>query len=203
MKNKYARRSRISEAKFRDLIRCFALDLDACQIAAMTRLNRNTVNRYLHGVRERIAEHCAGEGAAGGVGRDEAGRPGMLLFGVRRQEGQIRAEVAEACSRAVSGLSPRAKTLPEAIGEAVPCRAYDGIIDLERGKCFVFRPEAAAGPGGVETFWSFAKRRLAKFNGLPRDAMFLHLKECEFRFNRRGEDLYAMILELLRARPLN
>ena len=47
MKNKYANRSKISEAKTRQLIRLFSLDLDAGQIAAITGLNRNTVNRYL------------------------------------------------------------------------------------------------------------------------------------------------------------
>lgn len=46
-KNKYARRSRITEAKLRHLIRLFALDLEATKIAQLTNLNRNSVNRYL------------------------------------------------------------------------------------------------------------------------------------------------------------
>jgi hypothetical protein len=57
-KNKYAKRSKISEAKFRKLIQHFASDLDAKTIAALTRLNRNTVNRYLTFIRKRIAEFC-------------------------------------------------------------------------------------------------------------------------------------------------
>jgi transposase len=48
MKNKYVRRSRISEAKIRPLVRHFALDLEATKIAILTRMNRNTVNRYIH-----------------------------------------------------------------------------------------------------------------------------------------------------------
>jgi transposase len=31
----------------------------------------------------------------------------------------------------------------------------------------------------------------------------LHLKECEFRFNHRGQELYKLILKILRDRPLN
>jgi transposase len=50
-KNKYAHRSKISEAKFRELVRLFAADLDAGQIAEIARLNRNTVNRYLRLIR--------------------------------------------------------------------------------------------------------------------------------------------------------
>jgi len=42
--NKYIKRAKISEAKFRLLVRFFAHDLDAKTIASLTRLNRNTVN---------------------------------------------------------------------------------------------------------------------------------------------------------------
>jgi transposase len=38
---------------------------------------------------------------------------------------------------------------------------------------------------GIENFWSFAKRRLAKFNGMSRGTFLLHLKEAEFRYNTR------------------
>ena len=56
--NRYVKRSKISEAKFRELVRYFSLDLDAHKIATVTRLNRNTVNRYLLLIRKRIAEFC-------------------------------------------------------------------------------------------------------------------------------------------------
>ena len=44
------------EAKFRQIIRYFAGDLYASQIAQPAALNRNSVNRYLHVIRKRIAE---------------------------------------------------------------------------------------------------------------------------------------------------
>ena len=56
IKNRYVNRSKISEAKFRELVRYFATDLDASQIAQLSGLNRNTVNRYLKAIRERIAQ---------------------------------------------------------------------------------------------------------------------------------------------------
>ena len=40
--NKYIKRSRISEVKFREFVKFFALDLDAYKIALLTGLNRNT-----------------------------------------------------------------------------------------------------------------------------------------------------------------
>ena len=45
MKNKYAKRATISEAKIREIVRYVAADLTALQAAALSGLNRNTVNR--------------------------------------------------------------------------------------------------------------------------------------------------------------
>jgi len=45
-KNKYAKRSRISEGKVRELVRYFAADLTALQAATLSGLNRNTVNGF-------------------------------------------------------------------------------------------------------------------------------------------------------------
>ncbi len=38
---------------------------------------------------------------------------------------------------------------------------------------------------GIESFWSFAKRRIAKFNGIARTTLPLHIKECEWRYNQK------------------
>ena len=58
VKNKYANRSKISEGKFRQIVKLFSIDLNASQIAKISGLNRNTINRYLIGIRMRIAEFC-------------------------------------------------------------------------------------------------------------------------------------------------
>jgi len=81
--NKYIRRSRISEAKFRELIQYFSLDLDAYKIAFLTGLNRNTVNRYLLLIRKRIAEFCEQSSPfSGEVEVDES------YFGAKRLKGK-------------------------------------------------------------------------------------------------------------------
>ena len=45
--------------------------------------------------------------------------------------------------------------------------------------------------------------RLYKFRGLDKNTFYLHLKECEFRFNHRDKNLYYLILNLLQNNPLN
>lgn len=56
---------------------------------------------------------------------------------------------------------------------------------------------------GIEGFWSVAKTRLAKFRGLRPSLFSLHLKETEYRFNHRYENLYQLILTNLRNKTLN
>jgi transposase len=54
----------------------------------------------------------------------------------------------------------------------------------------------------IESFWSYAKRRLTKFKGVPKHTFYLHLKETEFRFNRRRGNLYQAVLKLLLDHPI-
>jgi hypothetical protein len=54
-------RAQISRAKFRQILRLFALDLTAVQIAELAHLNRNTVNRYLKLIRRQVASFCESE----------------------------------------------------------------------------------------------------------------------------------------------
>ncbi len=51
---------------------------------------------------------------------------------------------------------------------------------------------------GTESFWGFANTRLARFRRLKKNACHFHLKECEFRFNHRQEDIYHLVLTMLK-----
>ena len=61
MKNRYFIRSRISESKFRTILRYFSVDLTATQISSLTGLNINTINSILMKLRKKIANFCEKE----------------------------------------------------------------------------------------------------------------------------------------------
>jgi len=48
---------------------------------------------------------------------------------------------------------------------------------------------------GLEGFWSYAKQRLAKFHGVSKEKFPLYLKEMEFRYNHRNEDLFELLVQ--------
>ena len=83
-KNKYYNRSRISEAKFREIIKYYSIDLNASQIAKLTNLNLNTINKILHMLRQRIFELSQFQSAPlkGQIEVDES------YFGARRVKGK-------------------------------------------------------------------------------------------------------------------
>jgi transposase len=57
-KNRYYRRSRISEKKFRQLLRCFAMDFTATDTATLTGLSVRSVNSIYLKLRSQIATVC-------------------------------------------------------------------------------------------------------------------------------------------------
>ena len=79
-------------------------------------------------------------------------------------------------------------------------RGYNGLVDMGyRSISASIRNEFARGNyhiNGIEILRSYAKRRLAKFKGVPRHTFHLHIKECEFRFHHREENLYDKRLSL-------
>ena len=56
VKNKYVIRLHISEAKFRQIILLFSEDLSVTQISRLTKISRQTINKYLTAIRLRILE---------------------------------------------------------------------------------------------------------------------------------------------------
>ena len=223
-KNKYINRSRVSEAKFRELVKFFSLDLDAQQIAILTHLNRNTVNRYLKLIRKRIAEFCESKtpfkgevevdesyfGAKrvrGKRGRGAAGK--TPVFGILQRQGKVYTEIVPDCAKATLQGIIRGRVSPESVIHSDKWRGYNGLVDLGYKKHYRVHHgtnEFARGKShinGIESFWAFAKNRLMKFHGISRDTFYLHLKECEFRFNYRKENLYYLLLKMFREKPLN
>ena len=223
MKNKYANRSKISEAKIRQIIRLFCIDLDASQIAEVTVLNRNTVNRYLSAIRTRIAEFCeASSPFHGDVEVDESyfgarrvkgmrgrgARGKTIVFGLFKRNGQVYSEIVPDVKRATLQGIIRGRVKLESVIHSDGWRGYNGLVDLGYKKHYRVEhgknefANAKSHINGIESFWAFAKTRLSRFRGVTKNSFYLHLKECEFRFNYRKKNLYKTTLKLIRNNPL-
>ena len=216
-------RSRISEKKFREIIRYFSIDLNARQIAILSKISRNSINKMLLATRERIAAFCERESPfKGEVEVDESyfggrrkkglrgrGASGKLpVFGLLKRNGKVYTEVIDDCSKATIQAIIRGKVELDSVIHSDGWPAYDGLVDLGYKKHFRVNHsdnEFASSDShinGIESFWGFAKMRLSKFRGISERTFYLHLKESEFRFNYRHQDLYLVILNILKKEPL-
>jgi transposase len=224
MQNKYYRRSRISEAKFREVIRLFRLDIEAVKIAQISRLNRNTINRILLGVRERLAEYCEQQSPYSGVvevdesyfgARRVKGKRGRgaygktIVFGIFKRNGHVYTEIVPDCSKATLQAVIRGRVSLDTVINSDGWRGYNGLVEVGYEKHLRVdhgRDEFVNGKAhinGIEGFWGLAKVRMTKFRGMYKSTFYLHLKETEFRYNHRNEDISKIILKLCRKKPLN
>ena len=102
----------------------------------------------------------------------------------------------------------RGKVDPNSVIHMDGWRGYDGLVDVGVDRHFRVNHgnnEFVRGSkhvNGIESFWSYAKHRFAQFHGVARHTSAMHLKEIEFRFKYRHDNLYLALLKLLRARPL-
>ncbi len=81
---------------------------------------------------------------------------------------------------------------------------YNGLVDVGFDRHFrvnhkqnQFVRKKGVHINGIESFWSFTKRRLTKFNGTKKN-FHLHLKECEWRWSKTLNQLEDELLNLLK-----
>ena len=86
---------------------------------------------------------------------------------------------------------------------------FDGIVDLSGRWHYRLSPVSPGAQAsernqnGIESFLGFASKRLTTFHLNKNEHFHLILKECEFRFNNRKEDLYQLLLKRFREKPLS
>ena len=221
-KNRYFRHSKISEAKFRQLLRYFAMDLTATDCAELSGISIRSVHSIYQRIRQRLAEYCELVSPLGGeLEADESyfdprrvrGLRGYgagqktVVFGPLKSGKNVYTEIVPNASKVVLQAIIRGKADIASVIHTDRWRGYDGLVDVGFDKHLRVnhdRNEFARGDihvNGIESFWIYAKRRMVQFNGVPRHTFYWHLKETEFRFNHRHESLYHALLSLLRSSP--
>jgi len=195
VKNRYYRRPRIGEAKFRQLVRCFALDFTATSTAELIGISVCSVNTIYLKIRSCTTECCELESPLQGAvevdefyfgahrlrgkcGRGAYGK--TIVFGLLKRQGKVYTEIVPDSSwPTLQGIicgHVDAGTVIHSDG----WRGYDGLVDIGFDKHFRVNHgenEFAYGErhiNGIKSFWSYAKRRLAKFNGVAKHTFYLH-----------------------------
>ena len=224
MRNRYLSHSHISEKKFREVLRYFSKDFTADQTSGLTDISRVTVNRLYQLFRLRISELLGGRGKLGGEvevdesyfgarrvrGKRGRGAKGKVpVVGLLKRHGKVYTQIISNCTK--DELMPilRGKILSKSTVYTDGWKSYDGLITSGYKHYRIYHSENEFARGknhvnGIESFWSYAKRRLLKFNGIHKSKFLLHLKESEFRWNMRINrvNMYQELLKNFREKSL-
>lgn len=212
-------RAKISQHEIKKIIKCFCLDINASKTAKLLGINRNTINRWFMNFRKAIYVHQMTEfhkifgeaevdetyfGAKrvrGFRGRLKRGRGTQKqpVFGILKRNGRVYTEIIPNCKKKTLQAIIKGKIDKSAVIYSDGWRGYDGLVDVGYDKHFrvnhgenEFAKQHGIHINGIENFWSFTKRRLAKFNGV-KPHFELHLKESEWRY---GKDNMTLEKEL-------
>ena len=207
------RRSRLPRRTQLRLIEHFAAGTTARTAASLIGVNRDTAILYYHRLRETITVQIADESPFGGEveidesyfggyrkgtrGRGAAGK--TVVFGILKRGGNVYTAVPPDLKRATllpiirQRVEPDSLVITDGLNVSRPAEAGWDTLDAEGFTHERVRHETtlvqygpngrAAHVGGIENFWSQAKRHLRKYNGVPTGHFELFLKECEWRFN--------------------
>ncbi len=222
MSQRLIARSKLSNRQLNQLVDFFALEVPAVKVARVLRIHRHSAERVYRTIRQCLAWECerrsplrgeveADESYLGGHrkglrGRGAAGK--VAVFGLLKRRGQV-------YTRPVPNVTR--ETLRAVIRQKVPrgstiysdqFSSYDGLITegyrhyrINHGQAFVTSRRQHI--HGIENFWGYAKTKLKRYYGIPRRQFLLYLKEMEFRFNHRHEDVPLLIRRILKkAKPV-
>jgi len=222
-KNKYLNHAHVSEAKFKQILKEFCRDSTASETSDRVSISRLTINMIYMALRKRIYKLAIKEnretfadeveidesyfGAHRVRGKRGRGAQGKVpVFGILKRNGKVCTNIVKNCSKAQLLPILKGKVLEGTTVYSDGWRPYDGLVyNYDHYRVYHSKNEFARGKNhinGIESFWSWAKRRLHKFNGVHRKYFYLHLKECEWRFNHRQDDIYRLLLNELRRNPL-
>jgi hypothetical protein len=224
MSNKYFKGAKISEGTFRRIVRSFAADKTATEASRETGVSVRSVNPIFLRIRERIAEFgdVALHAPSVQVGtfrfgpRAIRGTPGrgaerktivLIMYG---EDDKVFLEAIPNETKAT--IYPILKGCLPLETEILTngMRTFDSLPAIGFKKHLQTKREITAfqnrlqsyRTSEIQQFWWGTERSLKKFLGLPMNTRRLHLKERAFRHNMRNEDLYLVLLELLRSHPL-
>jgi transposase len=193
------------------LVYFFNLELSARRSAKELGVNYKTAYRFFDRIRRAITSDDCGTGLSGEVEMDETyvggrrkgkrgrGAAGKIpVFGMLERAGKVVVEVVPNVKERTLMTLVTQNVEPGSLTYSDGFSSYRSLIvngykhirinhekEFANGKAHI---------NGIESFWAYAKQRLAKYHGVSPLKLYLYLKELEFRFNnRQANDLFGLI----------
>jgi len=207
--------SRLPEATKRRLAEMFALGVPAYRLRFRIAASGRSIERFYRIIRAccmleegmsapfdgaiECDETMIGGRHKGKRGWGAAGK--VIVFGILKRNGRVKVFPVSDRKHATLLSLVREHTKPGSLYYTDDYQAY-ASLGL-RGEHVVVRKEGGRPKGrdhinGIEGFWSYAKNWLYPLRGIPRKNFHLYMAEICWRFNHRNQDLYPLIIKMLK-----
>ena len=224
IKTSLRKNTRFSEEKIIKILECFSDDLTADYTSEKLGINRKTIHDWYMYIRKAIywyEEQESRELFSWTVEMDEsyfwptrvrwkrwrgAWRK-TIVFWILKRNGKVYTEIIpDATAKTLLPIIRKKVKLNETEVNTDWWWSYDGLVDYGTEKHYRVHHGANEFArwnqhiNGIESFWSFTKRRLRKFNGIRKEYFIYHLKESEFRYNckRTNQNILKILPKILR-----
>jgi transposase len=213
---RWINRGRLSAVQWLSLIKLFELEVSVRKMSLQLGLSYRAVYGAVSAIRMAILSHAEdastllggeieldeayfGGRRKGNRGRGAAGK--VPVFGILEREGRVHVSVVPDVSAATLLKLTVKKVRRGSVVYTDKFGSYNSLmfcgyrhlkVDHQKyfssGKVYI---------NGLEGFWSWAKERFIKHHGVSKNYFPLYLKELEFRYNNRNEDIFDQVATYL------
>lgn len=146
-----------------------------------------------------LDEAYFGGSRKGKRGRGAGGK--SIVFGLLERDGRIYTQVVEQVTAEELMHHIRTKTRKGSVYYTDAFRGYQSLKrygkhhTVNHNKSFVDK-KTKNHINGIEGFWSYAKHILYNYRGVSKYHFPMYLKEIEYRYNHRKQNLFKLLLKL-------
>ncbi len=207
---------RIPYSKWLALIKLFELSVSAKTASEQMHLSYKTTLQAFDTIRYSILEELAktdhvlkgkieqDEAYFGGKRKGNRGRGAKnktIVFGILERKGKVHVEIVRNVKAKTLLASTIKKVKKGSIVYTDKWRGYDSLIfngyrhlSIDHNRMF---GKGDVYINGIEGFWSFAKENMAKHHGVSTGKFLLYIKEMEWRYNNRSNNLFELLLKYM------
>lgn len=193
----------------------FYLELSAKKTAQEIELDYGVVHRKFMQFRNLIAEYCKQEAKKlngeleldetyfGGKRKGKRGRGAnnkAIAFGILERKGKVYTIIIPNVSEKILMQAIKEKTKKGSVFYTDGFKSYNSlqlygkhnIIKHDKDEFVKDKNHI----NGIESFWAYAKERFHKYHGINKNNYPSYVKEMEFRFNHRNENLFKLLFDI-------
>jgi transposase len=195
----------------------FYQQLSASQCALDLGLGYQAVTRIYNRIRNLLTHLCELEGAKmsgeiemdesyfGGRRKGQRGRAAggkSVVFGLLERDGRVYTKVVQSVDAYTLMEIIKKKSRKGSVYFTDSFRSYNSLhrygkhYRVNHSHTFKTKSKYHSHINGIEGFWSFCKHKLYNYRGVSKSNFPLYLKEMEWRYNHRKENMLQLLIDI-------